>query len=164
MQIITTGTNENIAAICNSFTCGRISSFSFLSRPSSRSSVRLPFLFSPLFHFISRTVNSFRIKSRPRFLSAAREPPIRFLSYPYRGLFPPSRAARYILSTTTALTMILNNTRGPPPHLLNVRGIPLALSAAGNIAECFSRVLPPPSCRRGTIGPSPLSEINTLNS
>lgn len=36
--------------------------------------------------------------------------------------------------------MILNNTRRPPPHLLNVRRIPLVLSVAGNIARCFSRV------------------------
>lgn len=109
--------------ICNSFTCGRV-----------------PFLV-PLFsffHFISRTINSFRIKSRGSYRSHARAS-IRFLSYPYRSLFPWA-ASRYILSTSSVLTMILNNTRRPSPHLLNVRRIPLVLSVAGNIMSLFPRV------------------------
>lgn len=83
--------------ICNSFTCGRVP---FLRFP--------PF---PFFHFISRTVNSFRIKSRGSYRARAS---IRFLSYPYRSLFPRA-ASRYILSTASVLTMILNNTRPTLP-------------------------------------------------
>lgn len=130
--------------ICNSFTCGRV-----------------PFLlFShlfPFFHFISRTVNSFRIKSRGSYRPRARAS-IRFLSYPYRSLFPRA-ASRYILSTASVLTMILNNTRRPSPHLLNVRRIPLVLSVAGNIASLFPRV-----CLRTRATSRTVEEINILNS
>jgi len=56
--------------------------------------------------------------------------------------------------------MILNNTRRPCPHLLNVRRIPLVLSVAGNIASCFPGVCLRSSRRRA----APSAEINIFDS
>lgn len=101
MQIVTNRYKRVFVVICNSFTCGRVP---FLLFPLPFSSF---FFFSISFH---ERVNSFRIKSRGSY--RASEPPFRFLSYPYRSLFPRA-ASRYILSTASVLTMILNNTMRP---------------------------------------------------
>lgn len=162
MQIITTGINEYFSAICNSiYARGRV----FFSLLVSFSSVFLSFfLFFFLFFyfpFISRTVNSFRIKSRRAVLiGTPREPPFVSLVILIAACFHEPRRA-YILSTAPVLTMILNNTRRPSPHLLNVRRIPLVLSVAGNIASLFHRVC----LRASDVEPCHLSaEINIFNS